>query len=134
MVQVIDASVAIKWFIEEEGREKALVIFEDFLNHPTQFAVPELFYFELTHVLYEICGELTSEQKEIFSFLLNAGIRRYPLNAELVESVVSFQKIGLSGYDAAYIALAKALSGKWLTFDGKAHRKIAHFKLSEFLG
>ena len=33
-----------------------------------------------------------------------------------------FVRLGLTGYDACYAALAKDLKGLWLTFDHKAHR------------
>ena len=42
-------------------------------------------------------------------------------------------KLGLTGYDACYAALAKDLSGLWLTFDKRAHRMIKKVKVSLFL-
>ena len=36
-----------------------------------------------------------------------------------------FIAMGLTGYDACYVALAEELDAAWLTFDGKACRKIA---------
>ena len=42
-------------------------------------------------------------------------------------------KLGLSGYDACYAALARDLKGMWLTFDEQAHSFIQKEKTSFFL-
>jgi predicted nucleic acid-binding protein len=55
------------------------------------------------------------------------------MSAELLHDIGEFKKLGLSGYDAAYVALARQLKGRWLTFDAKAHQKIKNLKLSELL-
>ena len=39
----------------------------------------------------------------------------------------------LSGYDAAYVALAHLLKGLWITCDRKAHARVAGLGLSELL-
>jgi predicted nucleic acid-binding protein len=36
-----------------------------------------------------------------------------------------FVEMGLTGYDAVYVALAEELDATWLTFDSKAHSRIA---------
>jgi predicted nucleic acid-binding protein len=45
-----------------------------------------------------------------------------------------YVRLGLTGYDACYAALAYDLKGIWLTFDQKAHRSIRKEKVSVFLG
>jgi len=44
MVRVIDALVAIKWFVEEPGSNRAFDILKEVLEKPERFAVPELFF------------------------------------------------------------------------------------------
>ena len=134
MVQIIDTSVAIKWFVVERGKEEALVVLEKLLESPKHFAVPELFYFELSHVFNRLIPSPRAEQLELFQEVLRLSLHRCVMTAELVEKIRHFQKLGLSGYDAAYVGLAKILKGTWLTFYGKAHRKIASLKLSRLLG
>jgi len=48
------------------------------------------------------------------------------MTATLAADAEHFIKIGLTGYDACYVALAKEVKGLWLTFDEKAHRLIAN--------
>ena len=130
MVEIIDASIGIKWFIEEEGQQTAFEILEKAIEKPNSFAVPELFYFELAHVLNRVLGKLNNSQKRLYEKTIHLGIQRIPMSPELHKSICEFQAMGLSGYDAAYVAVAKNMSGTWLTFDAKAHKRIQHLKLS----
>ena len=60
-------------------------------------------------------------------------MNRFSMSTEMCSGIGYFQSLGLSGYDAAYVTLAKEVKGIWLTFDGKAHKKIASLKLSRCL-
>lgn len=134
MVKVVDASVAIKWFVEEDGSDVALDILSTILNKPEEFAVPELFFFELANIINRLFPQLSEVQESLLRQLLNIGISRFSMSTELLDGIKLFQTHGLSGYDAAYVALAKSLKGRWITFDYKAHKAIQKFKLSELLG
>lgn len=52
------------------------------------------------------------------------------MTSELYELQTQLQNSGLSDYDAAYVAVAKMLKGKWITFDEKAHKTIQKMQLS----
>lgn len=133
MAEIIDASVAIKWFVEEDGREKSLEILSRVIDKPENFCVPELFYFELAHVLNRVLGQLSDSQKHLYESILHLGMHRFPMSPELHLSICEFQAMGLSGYDAAYVAVAKQVSGTWLTFDAKAHKIIQSLGLSQII-
>ena len=133
MVEVIDASVAIKWFIEEKGRPAALGILAKVLATPESFCVPELFFFELANIFNRLLPHASAEQVALFEKIFELGIPRFSMTTALFRELQYFQSIGLSGYDAAYVALAKDMNGKWITFDAKAHKKIARFNLSRLL-
>ena len=51
MIWVIDASVAVKWFLKDETHPQAEAILERLISEPEFFAVPELFCFEVFSVL-----------------------------------------------------------------------------------
>lgn len=133
MVKVIDTSVAVKWLVEEEGRAPALAIFEEVLSAPGNFAVPELFYFELAHVFNSAVFHPTVEEEKILEYIWTCGIQRFSMTPELAAYIRSFQKMGLSGYDAAFVAVARMVKGTWVTFDRKAHKRVASLKLSRLL-
>jgi predicted nucleic acid-binding protein len=62
--------------------------------------------------------------------LLQGGMLRHPMTEELAVDADRFVRLGLTGYDACYAALAKDLGGVWVTFDKKAHRLIVAEKVS----
>ena len=51
MKYIIDASVAVRWFIEDEKHPNADLVLAQLLLEPAYFAVPELFSFEVFAVL-----------------------------------------------------------------------------------
>ena len=54
MIWIVDASVAIRWFIQEEADSIADEVLERIVNEPARFAVPELFSFEVFSVLHRL--------------------------------------------------------------------------------
>ena len=47
MIKVIDASVAMKWFLEEIKSEASMVVLEDLGSAKCKYVVPELFFYEI---------------------------------------------------------------------------------------
>ncbi len=133
MVKIIDASIGIEWFLNSPRQQKVLDVMEEVLKSPRSFAVPELFFFELTHVFHRVIPTPTKKQLGLFEGVMKFGLQRFSMSSELFREVRKFQARGLSGYDSAYVALAKLLHGKWITLDQKAHSKIEDLKLSEVL-
>ena len=133
MIWVIDASVAVRWFIEQETHPHADLILDRMLSHPERFAVPELFCFEV----YSVLSRIHPQGAEVFLKgmipVLNCGIFRYPMTENLACQASVFIGKGLRGYDACYAGLAKELGGKWLTFDDKAHQNIKGSRVSHSL-
>jgi len=121
MIRVIAASVAVRWFIEQENHPRADLILDRMLSDPERFAVPEHFCYEV----YSVLSRIHPRGPEVFLKgmipVLNCGIFRYPMTESLAFQASSFMDKGLTGYDACYAALAKELNGTWLTFDDKAH-------------
>ena len=130
MIWVVDASVAIRWFIEQESHRHADLVLEKILSHPDRFAVPELFSFEVYAVLCRIHPRGNDVFIKGMIPILNCGILRYPMTEGLALKAAAFLEKGLTGYDACYAALAKELKGRWLTFDEKAHQLIQRFHVS----
>ena len=133
MIWIIDASVALRWLIEEEIHPCAEKVLKKVIDEAERFAVPELFAFEVFSVLQHVHPNgLQAFRKGIIP-LLQLGIFRQPMTDNLADQANHFVKLGLTGYDACYAALAKDLKGKWLTYDKKAHRLIQKEKISCFL-
>jgi predicted nucleic acid-binding protein len=133
MIWILDASVAIRWFLIEEAHPAAEAVLQEVIDKPELFAVPESFFFETFSVLNRIHPQGASIFREGLLPLLYSGILRHPFTESLAIQAESFLAKGLAGYDACYAALARELSGIWLTYDSKAHRKIQNQKLSHLL-
>ena len=127
---VVDASVAVRWFIEQEYHPHAEQILKKMIFHPERFAVPELFCFEVYAVLCRMIPKGAEVFIEGMIQILNCGILRYPMTEKLAQKASVFIEMGLTGYDACYAALAEEVNGEWLTFDEKAHKLIKNQKIS----
>ena len=134
MIWVIDASVAVRWLIEDESHPQADEVLEKVVEFPYNFAVPELFAFEVYSVLQRIHPSGLQAFTGAIIPLLQGGIFRQPMTKSLAARAEYFIKQGLTGYDACYAALAKKMRGRWLTFDRKAHRRIQKSNVSFLLG
>ena len=59
-LRIIDASVAIKWFVREKtGRQAAMGLLDEIEASPEKFAVPELFFNEMLSVLCRLLDSPT---------------------------------------------------------------------------
>ncbi len=109
MRYILDASVAIRWYIKETKHDNAYRVLEKLVEKPENFAIPELFTYEILSVLYR----LHSEAQQIFSkdinSILHSGILRYPMTENIYTRADRFIKMGLIGYDAVYVALAEEI-------------------------
>ena len=97
------------------------------------FAVPELFAYEVLSVLYKHHPMAQTVFAEDIARLMRSGILRYPMTENIYTRADRFIRMGLTGYDAVYVALAEELDGIWLTFDSKAHARIESENLSRNL-
>jgi predicted nucleic acid-binding protein len=130
MIWIIDASIAVRWFIEEEAHARADEVLEKVIDRPERFAVPEVFAFEVFSVLQRMHPSGLEAFRKGIMPLLQGGIFRQPMTESLAIKANSFVNLGLTGYDACYAALARDLKGVWLTFDEQAHSLIQKEKIS----
>lgn len=133
-LKILDASVAVKWFVEEEpGSEEARRHLLAIQSDPFGYAVPELFFCEM---LATFCKLLRDETriKRYLSLLQDLGFARLGNDREVLDKAAAIAvSRGLRGYDAVYAANAALTGGVWLTADKKAHQKIADLKISKLL-
>ena len=109
------------------------MVLEKIVYDPDSFAVPELFAFEVFSVLHRLHPNGLQAFKMGIIPILQLGIFRQPMTERLAVKANYFVKLGLTGYDACYAALARDLGAIWLTFDKKAHRLIKKEKISCFI-
>ena len=109
---VVDASVVLKWqFGDEDDVEQALALRDAFLvDHAVELHAPVLLAYELTNAVRtaerraRVAAEMASEALDN---MLEAGIALHePAPSETLRLA---RQLGISGYDAAYVALAAEL-------------------------
>jgi predicted nucleic acid-binding protein len=130
VIWVIDASVAVRWLLEDESHPNAQQVLERIVDMPEHFAVPELFGFETFSVLQRLHPDGIDAFCKGIIPILQSGVFRQPMTKELASKAAVYINSGLTGYDACYAALASDLNGVWLTFDRKAHILIRQYHIS----
>lgn len=119
---VIDASVAVKWVVPETGSENA----ERLLDH--RLAAPDLLYAECANILWKKVrrGELSIDEAEIAAQALeNADLAPHSTRLYLAAALAIAAALDHPAYDCIYLALAEALSLRFVTADRMLVRKIA---------
>jgi len=104
---VIDASVVIKWVIDEPGTKEALSL----LRH--RLYAPDLLVAECANILWKKVqrNELTSEEAALATRLLQcADIELAPMRALLEPAVRLAITLDHPAYDCTYLALAESMS------------------------
>ena len=119
---VIDASIAVKWVVEEEGTPQALA-----LRQRTKLIAPELLVAECANILWKKAarGELSQEEALLAAKLLqSAEVELLPMRS-LFETATSLAiELDHPAYDCIYLALAVENDCPFVTADERFLRKL----------
>ena len=119
---VIDASIAVKWVVEEEGTPQALA-----LRQRTKLIAPELLVAECANILWKKAarGELSKEEAILAAKLLHsAEVELLPMRS-LFETATSLAiELDHPAYDCIYLALAVENDCPFVTADERFLRKL----------
>jgi len=129
---VVDASVAIKWFLPEIHGEAALRLLEG------QYAlrVPDLIFSEFGNVLWKRFRKGQISRKE--AIVTTEALLALPLQVESSQSLIpAALEIACSAhrtvYDSLYLAVAIAHQCRVVTADSKLHNALKKGALSAHL-
>jgi predicted nucleic acid-binding protein len=136
LIHVLDASVALKWFLREgeEGLTTADDILRAILGSPQDFAVPALFPYEMSAALCRRLRRAEDVASHLRALLALAIPIVEPDERLLVTAAEIAFECKVTAYDAAYLALARHLGGVWLTFDEAAYARVKDRRLAKLLG
>jgi predicted nucleic acid-binding protein len=129
---VIDASVAAKWFSDEEHSERALGL----LKNKIKLMAPDFFLLEMDSLACKWVrrGVITlKEAKEVRKVLRLQKIDYHP-TIELLE--IAFEiasQTGSSFYDCLYLALALVIKAKMVTADQRFFSAISSSPLAGYV-
>ena len=119
---VIDASIAVKWVVEEEGTPEALA-----LRQKAKLIAPELLVAECANVLWKKVqrGELLKAEALLAARLLQgAEIELLPTRSLFETATRLSIEIDHPAYDCLYLALAVEKKCRFVTADERLLRKL----------
>ena len=123
--KVVDASVIVKWFLNEENSEKARMIKSDLESGNISIIVPELLFLEISNSLrYKKVKE-----KNILvanKILFGAGFDVAKLSEwVMIKTIENSVRYNITVYDALYITLAQ-IHGTFLVTADKGLYKVTN--------
>jgi predicted nucleic acid-binding protein len=131
-VLVIDASIAMKWVVEEPGTAEALA-----LRDKDRLAAPELLVPECANILWKKVQrkELSKDEALLAAGLLEgAEIELLPTRSLLEAATRLAIELGHPAYDCMYLALAIDRDCRFVTADEGFRRKVARRRGSGLRG
>jgi predicted nucleic acid-binding protein len=132
MTRVVDASLVIKWYVDEPDSTTARALFWE----TEEFAVPDLLFLETASILSKKVRqrELTYEEARRISELIVDGPFDIYNNRELTgEALRMALEHEITPYDASYVALAIKLKTDCATADRKLVRKLRNTALQDYV-
>lgn len=116
MSLIIDASVAVKWFVREDGHEDALAL----LGHGEELHAPDLILGEAANTAWKKHrrNEVTRDQAEaIAAALPHYFARIWPSRDLVVRALRLALDLDHPVYDGLYLACAEAAGGTLVSAD-----------------
>lgn len=130
---VLDTSVVAKWFLEEEGSDRAVKIRKNFLKGIQPIVVCDLTLYELGNLL-KFKGFTSGEIADALGTLFDLGVDIVVPTKNILRVAAKIaEKHELTFYDASFIALAQELQFNLKTADQKIFEKTRALGFIELL-
>jgi predicted nucleic acid-binding protein len=115
MTLIVDASIAAKWFFEEEGSARALKLREE-----QDLTAPDFILLEVHHVMWKRLARSETEKAAVkrAQSALRLAMSRLAPSGALAEAAGDISlAYSLAVYDCLYLALAAATGDRLVTAD-----------------
>lgn len=126
---VVDASVGIKLFVEEEFSEQVHALFSHLAaDPPAELYIPDLFYIECTNILLKYTrrfGRSLEDSQADIADLRLLSLRSTSTADLMEEALLLAAEKNLSAYDVCYAVLALNLDIPLITIDEQLSKEIA---------
>lgn len=127
---VVDASVVVKWYHDEQYGRQALKLRADYASGVVDLAAPYLLLYEIANALRYNPNFGADELKSAVKDLLDLGIDLVLIEEDQIKKIseIAF-KHGITSYDAAYLAAAEAGDMLMYTADEKLFRSVRNSRV-----
>lgn len=124
---VVDASVVVRWFVEQPGHERAKAWMARFIDDDQSLVGPDLLSFEVFGALCRLQPARSPDwAAQSHAHFTELGMRLLPTEPAIFErAAVLSRTLKIAGYDALYLAHAEQLGVPWLTADARVLRRLA---------
>ena len=131
---VLDSSVVIKWFSNEDYTETALELRDKFVEGDIEIVVPDLQIYEIANALRYNKQIKKSGVENAVKSLIEIGIKIISPKSEVMKTAIDMAyDYDLTIYDSYFIALAKDLNFMFVTADEKLYKKIKNLRFVKLL-
>jgi predicted nucleic acid-binding protein len=120
---VVDASVAVKWFVAEEHSDLALSVLRE-----NELIAPDLLWPEFGNIIWKKVRRSELSEKDgrsILDLFLRAPIVSYSFAAMIAAALELALETGRTAYDSLYVTLAAAERCKMITADKRLVNSLA---------
>ena len=132
---ILDASVVVKWFSEEEYTEKALEIRERIRMGEERVIVPDLLLYELANALKYNPSFDANDVSDALTSIFDMDVDIVTPIPEIINSAVTLAfEHNITVYDAFYIALAKETELTFITADRRLYERVRDLDFVKFIG
>lgn len=126
---IVDASVVVKWFVDEKYTDHALKIREDYRDGKKDIWSTQLLPFEALNALRYNPEFGLQELRRAAEAMTRYRLALYPILDELKEASLSNAlKYGITVYDSSYFSLAELLQRNFYSADEKLLLKLNETK------
>ncbi len=128
---VIDSSVAVKWYLPENGSVRAALL----LRAGPRLIAPDLLIAEIGNVLWKRRRELPAREIEAITEALTSAcpVALYPSTTLLGGALTVALAYDRSVYDSLYLALAVSEGCALITADERLSNALQNTALAEYL-
>lgn len=117
---VLDASVGVRWFTPEAGRDEALSLLHQAAADDVTLVVPDLFVYEVVRTVRRKADDVAA--RAAVEFFESAGIVTVPPLAHVLRTALDqAAALGCDFYDACAPAIASILDAELYSADRRAH-------------
>lgn len=131
---ILDTSVVLKWFVDEEKSQIARDIRDRYIRGEISINVPDLLLHEVANALLNKQSFTEHAVTEVVQSIFDMGINIIAPVPHIMKKAINLSyKNKITEYDAHYLALALDMNYKLITADKKFYEKIKKYPSVEFL-
>lgn len=122
--KVLDASVIVKWFIDEGGSDRAERYLNGYRDRKFTIIIPSLLFYELGNIL--LAKKATTDQVgQIMQHLHALDLTKVDIGYEAFRKIFqNADELKITYYDASYLTLMQKQNCEFITADKKLFQKI----------